>query len=229
MFAHMRYHRINLPTPSTGETMNFKVVRNDITNMEVDAIVLPANSKLKEGSGTSQAIFQAAGRSKLQKACKRYGTVKVGRSVPTPAFSLPSKIVLHTVVPTWRGGGNKEWQYLSAAYLSALEMADQTSCESVAFPLLSSGNNGFDTNLAISIAIESIEDFEPTHKLREVYLVTYGSYATKLMRDRGYEVEEVIDEVYALNKDESYKPGVVLAVKAGADKAPAFGASGQKG
>ncbi len=70
--------------------MDFKVMRNDITNMEVDAIVLPANSMLKEGSGTSQAIFQAAGRAKLKRACKRYGTVRVGSSVPTPAFSLPS-------------------------------------------------------------------------------------------------------------------------------------------
>ena len=192
--------------------------------MEVDAIVLPANSKLKEGSGTSQAIFQAAGRSKLKKACKRYGTVRVGNSVPTPAFSLPSKIILHTVMPSWSGGNHNEWQYLSAAYLSTLEMADQTSCESVAFPLLSSGNNGFDTNLAISIAIESIESFTPSHKLRDVYLVTYGSYATKLMRDRGYEVEELIDEVYVLNKDERYKPDVVLAAKAGAEGAQAFAA-----
>ena len=205
-----------------GANMDFKVTRNDITNMAVDAIVLPANSKLKEGSGTSTAIFQGAGREKLQKACKQYGKVPVGMAVPTSAYELPSKIILHTVVPAWKGGKKEEWKLLSAAYLSALEMADQTSCESIAFPLLSSGNNGFDTNLAINIAIESIKKYEPSHKLRDVYIVTYDSGATKAMRDRGYDVDEVIDERYVLENDESYHAAIRPGKKDGAKAAQAF-------
>ena len=202
--------------------MDFKVTRNDITNMAVDAIVLPANPRLREGPGTSTAIFRGAGREQLQKACRQYGKVPVGTAVPTSAYELPSKIILHTVVPAWKGGKKDEWKLLSAAYLSALAMADQTSCESVAFPLLSSGNNGFDTNLAISIAIESIKKYEPSHKLRDVYIVTYGSGATKAMRDRGYQVNEVIDERYVLENDESYHAAMRPGKKDGAKGAQAF-------
>ena len=101
--------------------MEFKIIRNDIANMKVDAIVLPANSRLREGSGTSNAIFEKAGRKALEKECKRYGKVEVGNSVPTLAYELDAKFILHTVVPKWKNGKQQEY---SAAYLSALSLAD---------------------------------------------------------------------------------------------------------
>ena len=202
--------------------MDFKVQRNDITNVEVDAIVCPQNPMLKEGPGTSVAIFEKAGRSRLKKACAQKGEVRVGSTVVTSAFDLPSKIILHTVVPKWRGGNHHEYEQLCEAYLSALSVADSAGCESLAFPLLSSGNNGFDLGLAAGVAIRSIHEFEPKNKLSLVYLVTYGRRATQFMRDRGYEVEDIIDERYVQENDERYKSDVVHAVNAAKDAAQPF-------
>lgn len=202
--------------------MDFMVQRNDITNVKVDAIVCPQNPRLKEGSGTSAAIFGKADRARLKKACASKGKVRVGATVVTSAFDLPSKVILHTVVPKWRGGNHREYEQLCEAYLSALSVADSAGCESLAFPLLSAGNNGFDLSLAAGVAIKSIKDFVPKNKLATVLIITYAREATQFMRDRGYEVEDVIDERYVQENDEAYKPGVVHAANAAKDAAQPF-------
>lgn len=167
--------------------MNFDVVQNDITNMIVDAIVLPANEKLKEGSDTSRAIFEKAGRKSLTKACHEIGTCKIGDAVPTLAFKLDANYIIHAVVPKWIDGEHQEYDYLSAAYLSALNVADIMGCESIAFPLLASGNNGFDLGLAYDIAKSSIESFEGVN-LKKVILVIYGDNIATFMKGKGVTV-----------------------------------------
>lgn len=203
--------------------MDYTVIRNDITRMEVDAIVLPANPELKEGSGASNAIFKKAGRDKLKKACintvERKGEIRVGTAVPTLGFDLDAKYVIHVVVPQWRGGNNNEYQLLSSAYYSSLKLADIMGCGSLAIPLLASGNNKFNLDLAIEIAIKSIEAFEPSNELSEVYLVVYGMRAVEKMKERGFIFEEAIDEAYVLCNDESYRPKTIQsAVKQIAQK-----------
>ncbi len=132
--------------------MNVDIVKTDIVNISADAIVLPANPKLKEGSGASAAIFAAAGREKLAKECAKIKECAVGTAIPTPAFDLDAKCIIHAVVPKWKDGEHDEYRLLSSAYLCALNVADLMGCESIAFPLLSSGNNGFDLDLAFEIA-----------------------------------------------------------------------------
>ena len=185
--------------------MKFEIIRNDITNMKVDAIVLPANSKLKEGTGASNAIFEKAGRKELVKACKEHEPVEVGSSVPTLAYNLDAKYILHTVVPKWKNGKHHEYELLSTAYFSTLYLADQIGCESVAFPLLASGNNGFDLQLAYEIAKESIESFEPKKALNKVYLTVYGRNVVMMLESAGIEVQEIIDEMYVLQKQDERK------------------------
>ena len=136
--------------------MKFDIVKTNIVNVHADAIVLPANTALKEGSGTSTAIFEAAGRKKLTQACKKIGSCEVGSAVPTLAFDLEAKYIIHAVVPKWIDGNHNEYDLLSSAYLSALKVADIMGCTSIAFPLLASGNNGYDLDLAFQIAKESI-------------------------------------------------------------------------
>jgi len=192
--------------------MNFEVVRNNIVNMRVDAIVCPSNKFLAEGKGTSKAIYDKAGKEKLKNACKKVvGQAKVGLAVPTPAFGLNAKIVLHAVVPKWKDGKHNEYALLSSAYESALKIADKCSCESIAFPLLASGNNGFDKELAYGIAKETIARFESKNKLNKVFLVVYDSDTMELMRDLGIAVEEHIDEIYVLSNDERYNPVTEIA------------------
>ena len=122
--------------------MPFLMIRNDITKVAADAIVNLANRNLLQGSGTSRAIYQAAGEQELTAACEAIGHCDLGRAVCTPAFGLPAKYIFHAVCPAWHGGFFGEAKQLAGAYHSALELAAEYHCESVAFPLLSSGNYG---------------------------------------------------------------------------------------
>ena len=114
--------------------MPFLMIRNDITKVAADAIVNPANRNLLQGSGTSRAIYQAAGEQELTASCEAIGRCDLGRAVCTPAFGLSAKYVFHAVCPAWHGGGFGEAEQLAGAYRSALELAAEYHCESVAFP-----------------------------------------------------------------------------------------------
>ncbi|MBC3803339.1 hypothetical protein GH808_02640 [Acetobacterium fimetarium] len=206
--------------------MQFEVVRNDISNITVDAMVLPSNSKLKEGSGTSKAIFQKAGRKELEKACKealkKYGQIHVGDAIPTLAFNLDAKFIIHSVVPKWVDGEHREYENLSAAYLSALKLADVMSCESIAFPLLASGNNGFDLQVAFEIAKESVQSFESSNKLKKVIIVLYDARSMAIARDQGISIEEIIDDRYILAEDQRQKLPAQQVINDGKDFAAKF-------
>ena len=189
--------------------MDFKVERNDITKMTVDVVVLPANWRLVEGTGASMALFEAAGREELKAECamrfeeakKRNRRLVPGVSILTHAYALPSKAIMHTIVPKWRKDKSRKcYEDLCKSYASALVLADEMGFESIAFPVLASGNNGFDADLAIDIATESLKRYQPKHKLSQAYLVTFGSRITHKMRDRGYEVDEVIDRMHVLDQ-----------------------------
>lgn len=190
--------------------MEFEVIRNDICKMKVNAIVLPANPLLEEGHGTSKAIFEKAGRRKLTKACKeirkRYNYVRVGTAVPTLGFNLDAKYIIHAVTPKWKDGNSGEYGKLSSAYLSSLELADIMGCESMAFPLLAAGNNRFELDSAIKIAIDSISNYEATNKLNKVFLVVYGMRATDKIKKMGIEMTELIDQAYVLANNERVQP-----------------------
>ena len=179
--------------------MDFEIIRGNIATVSADAIVLPANSKLEEGNGASKAIFEAAGRRKLTKACKEVGCCDVGNAVPTLAFDLQAKYIIHAVVPKWVDGEHNEYEMLCAAYLTALNLADQMKCKSIAFPLLSSGNNGFDLELAFEIARESFLNFAPGN-LEKIILVVYGYQITTLIKQKGFNVIEVPANVQELVK-----------------------------
>ena len=167
--------------------MKFKIIKANIVDVASDAIVLPTNEALKEGSGTSKAIFTAAGRKELTKACKELGHCSTGSAIPTLAYNLSSKYIIHAVVPKWIDGEHSEYDLLSSAYLASLNIAEVMGCESVAFPLLASGNNGFDKQLAVRIAEESIKSFEGVN-LKKVFLVVYGDTMETYMKSLGYNV-----------------------------------------
>jgi len=184
--------------------MQFDVLKANIVNVNADAIVLPANENLREGSGASRSIFEAAGRRALTKACREVGHCDTGSAVPTLAYNLKSKFIIHAVVPRWVDGGHGEYDLLSSAYLTSLNVAEVMGCESIAFPLLAAGNNGFDKSLAIQIARESIEQFSG-EKLKTVHLVVYEDSVEILMRMQGFDVtvpatQQLIDEQRAAQR-----------------------------
>ena len=184
--------------------MPFLMIRNDITKVAADAIVNPANRNLLQGSGTSRAIYQAAGEQELTAACEAIGHSEPGRAVCTPAFGLPAKYIFHAVCPAWHGGFFGEAKQLAGAYHSALELAAEYHCESVAFPLLSSGNYGYPKEQAFRIAVDTITQYVMEHDLT-VYLVLYDRHSLAVSRKLFASVEEYIDDHYVAQNDESYE------------------------
>lgn len=207
--------------------MEFEVIRNDICNMAVDAIVLPANPLLEEGNGASKAIFERAGRRALTKACKeslkRYHYVEVGTAIPTLGFGLDAKYIIHAVTPKWKGGQSGEYGKLSSAYLSSLKLADIMGCDSIAIPLLAAGNNKFNIDSALKIAFDSIDSYVASNKLNKVYLVVYGMRATEKIKQMGIDMIEKIDQAYVLGKDERVKPLGEQILDQGAEIAQKWG------
>ena len=184
--------------------MPFLMISNDIAKVTADAIVNPANRNLLQGSGTSRAIYQAAGEQELTAACEAIGHCDLGRAVCTPAFGLPAKYIFHAVCPAWHGGGFDEAEQLAGAYHSALELAAEYHCESVAFPLLSSGNYGYPKEQAFRIAVDTITQYVMEHDLT-VYLVLYDRHSLAVSRKLFASVEEYIDDHYVVQNDESYQ------------------------
>ena len=184
--------------------MPFLMIRNDITKVAADAIVNPANRNLLQGSGTSRAIYQAAGEQELTASCEAIGRCDLGRAVCTPAFGLPAKYIFHAVCPAWHGGFFGEAKQLAGAYHSALELAAEYHCESVAFPLLSSGNYGYPKEQAFRIAVDTITQYVMDHDLT-VYLVLYDRHSLAVSRKLSASVEEYIDDHYVAQNDESYE------------------------
>ena len=128
----------------------------------------------------------------------------MGRAVCTPAFGLPAKYVFHAVCPAWHGGRFGEAEQLASAYHSALKLAAKYHCESVAFPLLSSGNYGYPKEQAFRIAVDTITQYVMEHDLT-VYLVLYDRHSLAVSRKLFTSVEEYIDDHYVAQNDESYE------------------------
>lgn len=191
--------------------MDFRVQRNDVTKMCVDAIVLPANTQLVEGPGLSAVVFGKAGREKLMADCAKLGEVEVGKAVVTEAYALPCKYIIHAVAPR-RGGADSlqaDCELLSKAYLSSLRLADQLKCTSLAIPLLSAGNNGFELDVAVRVAINSLSVYEPQYNLHDVILTVFDSQANFHMIMLDFDVEQVIDQEYVDKQDDAFMPPIV--------------------
>ncbi|MBR2526946.1 MAG: macro domain-containing protein [Blautia sp.] len=174
--------------------MPFQIIRNDITKVKADAIVNTANPHPIIGSGTDSAIHKAAGL-ELLNARKKIGDIPPGSAVSTPAFNLPARYVIHTVGPSWVDGKHGEERVLRRAYDSALNLADQLGCRSVAFPLMAAGSYGFPRDLALSIAISAFTDFLMDHDMT-VYLVLFNGKAFSLASSLFSDLKSYIDDNY---------------------------------
>ena len=142
-----------------------------ITNLAADAIVNAANDGLWAGGGVCGAIFDAAGKSQLQKACEAIGHCDTGSAVITPAFNLNAKYIIHAVGPRWSGGMDHEPQLLYSAYKKSLELALKNDCHSIGFPLLSAGIFGYPADKAWRKAIQSCQDFLSAHPEADMQII----------------------------------------------------------
>ena len=176
--------------------MPLGIVRNDITKMKVDAIVNAANTDLLMGGGVCGAIFSAAGAGELQAACDKLAPIRTGDAVITKGFSLPAKYVVHTAGPVYRGGGSGEEELLRSCYMKSLDLARDNGCESIAFPLISSGIYGYPKDEALSVATSAIGRWLSENDDMDVSLVVFDKTAFKLSRELQGSVQSFIDEHY---------------------------------
>jgi O-acetyl-ADP-ribose deacetylase (regulator of RNase III) len=152
--------------------MALQIIRNNIINVEADAIVNTANPSVGIGRGVDSAIYRAAGRDRLLEARKEIGKMSPGEAAWTPAFDLHAKYIIHTVGPAWRGGDCGECETVAKCYSRSLELAAELGCESIAFPLIATGTYGFPKDEALRIAMEEISRFLLANEM-EVLLVVY--------------------------------------------------------
>ena len=180
--------------------MPFELIRNDITRMHVDAIVNAANETLLGGGGVDGAIHRAAGPGLLEE-CRKLGGCAVGEAKITRGYDLPCRYVIHTVGPVWRGGSCGEEERLISCYYSALKLAEQYGCESMAFPLISAGVYGYPREQAMRIATDTIRSFLLTHDMT-VYLVVYDRKSFAISQTLYDHIQSFIDDSYISPEDE---------------------------
>ena len=176
--------------------MPFTVVRQDITKMKVDAIVNAANTDLQMGGGVCGAIFKAAGAAQLQAACDKLAPIKTGEAVITSGFDLPAKFVIHAAGPVYRyQNAEQSEKLLRSAYMESLRLAIENNCESIAFPLISSGIYGYPKDEALQVATAAIQDFLINNDI-DITLVVFDKSAFTVSRELLDAVESYIDEHY---------------------------------
>lgn len=181
--------------------MPFKIVRNDITKMHVDAIVNTANEAPQYSSGVDTAVYHADGEGELLAERKKIGWMKKGDVAITSGFKLPAKYIIHAVSPCYIDGTFGEEELLRGCYSKSLQLAYENKCESIAFPLISTGSFGYPKEEGMRIALDEINAFLMKHEML-VYLVVFDTASTKLGLNLYPNLEAYIDHNYVCEKRE---------------------------
>ena len=182
--------------------MPFKIVRNDITHVKADVIVNTANPKPIYASGTDLAVYQAAGADELLAERKKIGCIEQGDIAVTGAYALNAKYIIHTVGPVWVDGMHKEFETLERCYAKSLQKALELGCNSIAFPLISTGVYGFPKDKALQIAVSVFSRFLLENEM-QIILVVFDKKSFQLSGQLVGEIDSFIDANYIRQKRRS--------------------------
>ena len=182
--------------------MPLQIIRQDITKMQIDAIVNTTNEEMVGYSGVDLAVHTLAGK-ELDEACAKLAPLGLGQAKITQGYNLPVQYIIHTSGPTWRGGLAGESVILKSCYIESLKLAVAHKCSTVAFPLISAGVYQYPKDQVLKFAIQTITEFLLDHELT-VYLCVYDkdsySFSQKLFSD----IKAFINDEYVDEHDEDF-------------------------
>ncbi|MGH9090122.1 MAG: macro domain-containing protein [Acidimicrobiales bacterium] len=181
-----------MAAPGAGGGTAIEAVAGDLVAQQVHVVVNAANAALAEGGGVCGAIFAAAGRADLRRACEELGGCRPGDAKATPGFALPARWIVHTVGPVWHGGHEGEDGILASCYRRSVAVAADLGARSIAFPAIATGIYGFPARRAAGIAVGTLREAVAGHRgaedgvagtLRLVRLVAFEQETLALYRD----------------------------------------------
>ena len=191
--------------------MPFEIIDRSYIQMPVDALVVFANPMLQVETNLSNKVFQAAGAESVKEACLKLAPVPLGQAVATPGFDLPAKHIIHTASPHYYDGKSGETKVLRSSYLNSLKLATKLECNSVAFPLISTGSFSFPIEESFRIGSEVIKAYLEENDLT-VYLSLFDRKVIAPTRRFGDRIErdfyERLARVDRLNADNNFRPGL---------------------
>ena len=172
--------------------MPLNIVRNDITKMQVDAIVNTTNEKMVGYSGVDLAVHNAAGPL-LAAECEKIAPLGLGEVKITKGYNLAARYIIHTSGPVWKGGLEGESIILKSCYMEALKLAAENNLDSIAFPLISSGAYGYPKEQVLKFAVSVIKEFLQTHEMM-VYLCVYDRTSYEFSRELFKDISNFINK-----------------------------------
>ena len=201
--------------------MPLLIVQNDIVKIKTDAIGNAENTSLLGGGGVDGCIHRAAGPELLAE-CRTLGGCETGSAKITKGYRLPSKYVIHAVGPRWQDGKHGEEEKLASCYRVSLELAREHGCETVAFPLISSGIYGYPKDQAFKVAVDTIRAFLTENDMT-VYLVILDRRAYqiggKLFADIAAYIEDNYEEAHFVSRSMLMKQPETLLWEEAPEKA----------
>lgn len=187
--------------------MPLQIIRQDITKMQVDAIVNTTNAEMVGYSGVDLAVHEGAGPL-LDAECRSLAPLGLGTAKITKGYNLDAKYIIHTSGPVWQGGLVGESMILKSCYVESLKLAVANGCQSVAFPLISSGAYGYPKDQVLKFAIQVITEFLFDHEIT-VYICVFDRTSYEFSRKLFAEISEVIDDDYVDEYEEAAVSDIV--------------------